>query len=101
MKAIEWSTDLRDELKSSIHFVVPALHSIGGPQPWKVLRWCAKRITTVSAERVPVGNCEPEVVFHSLLTDLSFGIVKFKCKRIVRLRSFIFNLTDSFEVLLV
>ena len=98
VKRIEWRFDLLEKFKRRIH---PRLRHGNGvlalfPRPHDRAR--AERIGADAAERMPVGDREPHLVFHRPAVDHFGGIIMFERERVGAARAFVGNRLEFGEM---
>ena len=58
VKTVKWNIHFCDKFECSIHFFFGSIHKVSSSNPWKHLCSRTKRISSCSAECVPVRNCK-------------------------------------------
>src|SRR5690606_37807094 len=89
VKTIIRNTEFGDKFEGGIHLMEGAFFGcwafIPGHGPWTP----AKRITTISAEAVPVGHRKAEMFGHGFISYLFTSVIKSVGKWIFRIRAFV------------
>src|SRR5258707_15233300 len=101
MKTIIRQTQLGDELKSRIHFILRTRYYIALLIPGIKMRRLPKRIGPVADKRMPIGNGQAQVIFHGLARYDLVRIIPSIGKWVFRSGSLIRNGSNAFEELIL
>ena len=98
MEAVIGGAHLGNEFECGVHLVAGPLIGVCAFQPWEEVGLATERIGTDSAERVPVGDGEPEVLLHGLSGHDGVLVVPFEGERVVGFPALELDFIDIREV---
>ena len=101
MKTVKWHTQLGEEFKCRIHFATGVGHFVVASAPGVNTSARTKGVCTVRTECMPVTHGKAKVLFHGFASDYTVCVVGFEAHGIIRIGSFILNLANSGEILLI
>ncbi len=97
VEAVEGRAQDIEHLEGHIGLQLGKLHRVAEPRA--IERLSTERIATRPSEAVPVGDGEPQVIFHALAEDDLVGIVMPEGKFVGARRPLILDLGDALEKL--
>jgi len=97
VKGVIGRAELLDELERHARPRLRHRHGIGAVFPRADGRAHAEHVGQLPANRVPVGDGEPEVFLHRFAVHEALGVVVFEGKRVLRGRTLVLDLVDPGE----
>ena len=99
VKTVVRRAELCEKTERCIGLHASGFHRVGELVPGALERAVvAEHIETVPGEAVPVADRKPQLLFHALAEHDAVALVPLESERVARLRAFVGDRRDSFEI---